>query len=126
MLWLLDDTTLCIEAKSEKTAPIFKADAEQLLLSTEWCVSEAGHVRESVASIFATNSRKVDQAEDISFGPLIMTEAHVMHLVDAVIAVVNGLSFDGPLFRDRAEIGKRLNAVGLTGKGILRKLEFLR
>lgn len=126
VLWLLDESTMCIEAKSEKTAPIYKSDAEQLLLSTEWCVSEAGHARESVASIFATNSRKVDRAEDISFGPRIMTEAHVMNLVDAAIAVVNGLSFDGPLFRDIAEIGKRLNAVGLTGKGILGKLEVLR
>lgn len=126
VLWLLDGTALCIEAKSEKTAPIYKADAEQLLLSTEWCVKEAGQPRESIASIFATNSRKVDRAEDVSFGPLVMTEACVMRLVDAAIAVVNGLSFDGPLFRDIAEIGKRLGAVGLTGPGILAKLDVLR
>lgn len=126
VLWLLDGTTLCIEAKNEKTAPIYKADAEQLLMSTEWCVAEAGHARESVTSIFATNSRRVDRIEDVSFGPLIMTESNAMQLVDAAIGVVNGLSFDGPLFRDVAEIGKRLTNASLTGNLIIKNLESLR
>jgi hypothetical protein len=125
VMWLLDGTTLCIEAKSEKTSPIFKADAEQLLLSAEWCVSEAGHVRDAVASVFATNSRKVDRPEDVSFRPYVITEADAMRLVDAAIGVINSLSFDGPLFRDIAEISKRINAAALTGKGILGKLDRL-
>jgi len=40
VLWLIADHAFCIEAKSGKDAPISKADAEQLLLSRQWCIDK--------------------------------------------------------------------------------------
>jgi len=123
VLWVFDDLSLCIEAKSEKTSAIFKADAEQLLLSIEWCAKQAGLDRGTLIPVFATNSTIADRGEDVSFGPTIMTENVLIAIVDAFSGLLTGLSFDGPLFRDAAQINQRLHSVGLTGKEIVKRLK---
>lgn len=123
VLWIFDDVCFCIEAKNEKSRPIFKQDAEQLLISKQWCIDEAGIAPAQLVSAFATNSKQVDRAEDISFGPKLLTERSVMAVVDSAVGVINGLSFDGPLFRDAAQISRQLLNAKLTGKALQLRLE---
>lgn len=126
VLWLVDGLALCIEAKNEKVAPIHKSDAEQLLMSTQWCTNEARIDRARIVAVFATNTTVADRGEDIGFGPLLLAEAKVMDLIDRLIGLVNAISFAGPLFRDPADIGRRLAAAGLTGRAIAGKLDVLK
>ncbi|QYF93057.1 DEAD/DEAH box helicase family protein [Massilia sp. PAMC28688] len=126
VLWLVDGLGLCIEAKNEKIAPIHKSDAEQLLMSTQWCTNEARISADSVIPVFATNSMMADRAEDIGFGPRVLAEIKIMDLIDRLIALVNAISFAGPLFRDPADIGRRLAAAGVTGRAIAASLNVLK
>jgi len=118
VLWRFDALTFCIEAKNEKAAKIFKADAEQLLLSRQWCVDQLGVPVETVVAIFATNSRKFDRAEDSTFGPLFLTESDVLAIADRLKAMLASMSFDGPLFNDKMKIGQLLADYQLTPKAI--------
>ncbi|MEQ1741737.1 MAG: DEAD/DEAH box helicase family protein [Candidatus Nitrotoga sp.] len=122
ILWEFDGISLCIEAKNEKHAPIFKCDAEQLLLSLEWCVTQASISRVNLVSVFATNTLTVDRSEDISFGPSILSEKVLMEMVESLMALVTGQSFDGPLFRDVVQINQRLHSAGLAGKDLVKRL----
>lgn len=123
VLWLFDDITFVIEAKNEKHAPIYKSDAEQLLLSTQWCKDYCDSRPENIIPVFATNSLKADRPEDISFGPRFMTEQIVFEIVDQLRSLLNGLSYDGPLFNDAHQMNKKLLEVGLNGKTIVQKLK---
>lgn len=118
VLWMFDDVVFCIEAKSEKHRPIFKSDAEQLLISTQWCLDDVGIPRDQLVSVFATNSREVDRREDISFGPKLMPESLAMSIIDRLIGIVNGLSFAGPLFRDSAQINRQLKDARISGRAL--------
>ncbi|PBP30858.1 DEAD/DEAH box helicase family protein [Pseudomonas syringae] len=122
-LWLFDDVAFCLEAKSEKTADIFKVEAAQLVLSLEWCREHIEAPERGITPVFVTNSAKADRAEDISFGPMIMTEELVFSLLGDLRQVIIGLSFDGPLFTDPAAIGKAFAANGLSGRQILARLQ---
>ncbi len=121
VLWLFDDITFVIEAKNEKHAPIHKCDAEQLLLSTQWCKDHCDSSPENIVSVFATNSVEADRPEDLSFGPKFMTEQIVFEIVNQLHSLLNGLSYDGPLFNDAQQINKKLLGAGLNGKTILQK-----
>jgi hypothetical protein len=121
VLWIFDDIALCIEAKSKKGAPIFKSDAEQLLMSIEWCKAQTG-TGEYVVPVFATNSLKFDRVEDSTFGPLFLTETGLMGVIEQMRLLLNGVSFDGPLFNDASKLQQKLGEVGLTGKQIAAKL----
>ena len=123
VLWLCDGIGFCIEAKSEKQSTIFKADAEQLLLSVEWCVEQVKLQRSDVVPIFVTNSTSVDRQEDVSFRPAIVKESMLIRIVDALSALITGMSFDGPLFSDVTQINERLHMAKITGKEIARQLD---
>jgi hypothetical protein len=122
VLWQFPELTFCIEAKSEKTAPIYKDDAKQLLLSTEWCKTEVGIDGEKLISVFATNSTEVDRVEDVAFGPQILSEHATVQLVDDLKNVVAAMSFDGPLFSNTAKIAGLLGQAKLTPGGIQTRL----
>lgn len=126
VLWLVDGLALCIEAKNEKTAPIHKSDAEQLLMSSQWCINEARLDRDMVVPVFATNVSVADRTEDISYRPRLLVEARVMDLIDRLVGMVNAISFAGPLFRDPADLGRRLAGAGITGRAIAAKLDILK
>lgn len=123
VLWIFDDLALCIEAKSEKYARIWKADAEQLLLSMEWCTAQTDVPKDKVVPVFATNSLDVDRPEDISYGPRFMTESVVLGIVDSLCVLVNGISYEGPLFIDPATINRRVLDERLTGREIVGRLQ---
>jgi tetratricopeptide (TPR) repeat protein len=118
VMWLFDDVAMCIEAKSEKTAPIHKSDAAQLVLSHQWCEQHVAMDKAKILPVFATNTTTAERAEDIAFGPRLMDEVTVFGMVDALRQLVLGLSFDGPLFGDPANVGKALSTRGLLGKQI--------
>ena len=122
-LWLFDDVGLCLEAKSEKTANIFKVEAAQLVLSLEWCRDHVEAPEKGILPVFVSNSTKADRMEDISFGPMLLNEELVFGLLRDLRQVILGLSFEGPLFTDPATIGKSLTANGLSGKQIVARLE---
>ena len=52
-----------------------------------------------------------------------MMQAMPMTVIDAVIGIVNGLSFAGPLFRGAAQINRQLHDARLTGKALAQRLE---
>jgi len=118
VLWQFPELTFCIEAKSEKTAPIYKDDAKQLLLSTEWCKNEVDVEKDKLVSVFATNSTDVDRPEDVVFGPLVLNESVAVQLVDDLKKIVAAMSFDGPLFSNTARIAELIGQVKLTPGGI--------
>ncbi|WP_240072650.1 DEAD/DEAH box helicase [Cupriavidus taiwanensis] len=122
VLWQFEDVIFCLEAKSEKTSKIFKADAEQLLLSAQWCGDQLGAPSEMVVPVFATNSMKADRPEDISFGPYFMLESDVFGLIDSLKSVVSASSFDGPLFNDVAKTHALLQSERVLGKNIIKRL----
>lgn len=122
VMWILDDATLCIEAKSDKSSPISKSDAAQLLISLEWCSKNADVDRNSVVAVFATNVATADRREDVSFGPLLACEALLLDLADRLCKVAVQLVYDGPLFSDAQKVGGLLQAAGLSGAGIVRGL----
>ena len=126
VLWLVDGLAFCIEAKNEKIAAIHKSDAEQLLMSTQWCTNEAQLQQHTIFPVFATNVFVADRAEDIGFAPRLLVEAKMMEMVDRLVGLVNAISFAGPLFRDPADVGRRIAAAGLTGRTIAGKLDNLK
>jgi hypothetical protein len=122
ILWQFPDISFCIEAKSEKTAPIYKDDAKQLLLSTEWCRQEAGLKEEEIVSVFATNSFEFDRKEDVSFGPLVLSETTAVGIAEDVKRVLSALSFDGPLFSDAAKVAALIGEAKLSPRAIQARL----
>lgn len=126
VLWQFPDLTFCIEAKSEKTAPIYKEDAKQLLLSTDWCHQVAGISKDEIASVFATNSSKADRPEDIAFGPYVLNEHLAVRLADDLKKIVAALTFDGPLFSNTPKILTSITEQKLTPKAILERLLHLK
>lgn len=126
VMWLFDDVALCIEAKSEKTAPIHKSDAAQLVLSLQWCEQHVDVDKSSIHPIFATNTTNAERSEDIAFGPRIMNEATAFELVDGLRQLVMGLSFDGPLFGDPTNVAKALATRELLGKQVLNRLKVMK
>ena len=126
VLWLFDDCGACIEAKSEKTAPIHKSDASQLLLSGNWCEEQISSGTPKPALIFATNVTTADRSEDIAFGPRLMTETILMDVIERLRRVVLSLTYDGPLFTDAATVANKLREQGVTGAAILSKLAILK
>lgn len=123
VLWLFDSTGLCIEAKSEKESVIFKKDAEQLMLSTEWCVSHTDLDRSDIVPVFATNVVGADRPEDLSFGPAFLSEALVMDIIDRLQKVLTSLSYDGPLFNDATQIDQGLRQAKLRGEELAASLD---
>jgi hypothetical protein len=121
-LWLFDDVGLCIEAKSEKTAPIYKTDAAQLVLSIEWCREQVELPEKGIVPVFVTNTTVADRGEDIAFGPVLLNEALLFDLVGRLKKLILGLSFDGALFNDPAAVGKALTANGLSGRQVVSSL----
>jgi hypothetical protein len=126
VLWLFDDCGACIEAKSEKTAPIHKSDAAQLALSMTWCEEALTSGTPKPAAVFATNVSSADRAEDVSFGPKLLSEKSLMEIVEGLRKLVLSLTFDGPLFTDPATVGKKLNELGISGRAILARLPVLK
>lgn len=126
VLWLFDDCGLCVEAKSEKTAPIHKSDAAQLALSMKWCEEALASGTPSPVATFATNVASADRAEDVSFGPRLLNEQSLMEIVEGLRKLVLSLTFDGPLFTDPATVGKKLNELGISGRAILARLPTLK
>ncbi|MBU6257646.1 MAG: DEAD/DEAH box helicase family protein [Burkholderiales bacterium] len=124
-LWLFDEVAMCIEAKSEKTAALSKTDAGQLMMSHRWSHDHVDISKENVHPVFATNSMTADRAEDIAFGPMLLSEAILFEIVEALRQLVTGLAFDGPLFGDAAGVSRGLASRGLTGKQILARLKVI-
>ncbi len=122
VLWQFPELTFCIEAKSEKTVPIYKDDAKQLLLSTEWCKNEVDVEEDKLVSVFATNSSDVDRPEDVAFGPLILNESVAVQLVDDLKKMVTAMTFDGPLFSNTSRITELIGQGRLTPRGIQARL----
>jgi len=116
VLWLFDSIGLCIEAKNEKKRPIFKSDAEQLLMSQEWCRKNTDLQSEQIVPVFATDVVATDRLEDVSFGPLFLTEAIAFEIVDRFRSVLTSVSFNGPLFMDIRDIDRRIKDSKLTGE----------
>lgn len=126
VLWLFDDCGACIEAKSEKTSPIHKSDASQLLLSGSWCEELLAPGTPKPALVFATNVIAADRLEDIAFGPRLMTEAVLMDIIERLRRVVLSLTYNGPLFTDAATAATKLREQGLTGAAILGRLTIMK
>lgn len=117
VLWVFDGIAFCIEAKNEKTSPIFKAEAGQLLNSIQWSQNQLGDGVE-VVPVFATSVVAADRDEDVAFGPRFMTEEIVFDVVERIRKVVTALSYEGPIFNDVALISRHLGDLQLTGKGL--------
>lgn len=126
VLWLFDDCGACIEAKSEKLAPIHKTDAAQLVLSAQWCDEQIAVGMPKPVSVFATNVTAADRAEDIAFGPRLLNEAALMDLLGQLRKVILSLTYDGPLFTDPATVAKKLSEQGLNGASIISKLPVMK
>ena len=126
VLWLFDDAGACIEAKSEKQAPIHKTDAAQLVLSTQWCDEQLAAGTPKPVPVFASNVTASDRPEDVAFGPRMLNEAALVDLVDRLRKVVLSLTYDGPLFTDPATVGKKLAEQCLNGGAIIGKLPVLK
>lgn len=122
VLWLFADLALCLEAKSEKTAPLSKSDAAQLILSLEWAREHTPAEEVKCIPAFVTNVTKADRPEDVSFGPLLLSEALIFDIVDGLRGLVTGLSYDGPLFGEPPAVSKGLHTRNLTGQQILQRL----
>ncbi|MGD7191105.1 helicase C-terminal domain-containing protein [Ralstonia pseudosolanacearum] len=122
VLWLFDNCGACIEAKSEKSAPIHKSDAAQLVLSTQWCDDSLAAGTPKPVPVFATNVATADRPEDIAFGPHLLNEEMLMTIVENLRKVLLSLTYDGPLFTDPATVAKRLSEVNLTGAQIIQSL----
>lgn len=123
VLWIFDAIAWCIEAKNEKTAQIFKKDAQQLLMSKRWCVDHTNLAAEAIAPVFATDQRSAERAEDVSFGPRILTEAIVSEIIRRLRMLLTSLSYDGPLFNDAAAIDRKLKEQALRGEDLAALLE---
>lgn len=126
VLWQFDENALCIEAKSEKEADIFKSDAAQLSLSLQWCRDSLDLEPGLIRPVFATNVVTVDRSEDVSFGPSILNEDNLMGIVERLRQLLLALSFDGPLFTNAPAVGKKLSELGLSGKQIAASLPILK
>ncbi|QDL36474.1 helicase C-terminal domain-containing protein [Rhodoferax sediminis] len=126
VLWLFDDCGACIEAKSEKYAPIHKTDAAQLVLSWQWCNEQLAPGMPKPVPVFTTNVTAADRAEDIAFGPRLLAEAALMDLLDRLRKVVLSLTYDGPLFTDPAIVAKKLAEQGVNGASIISKLPVMK
>lgn len=125
-LWLFDDIGYCIEAKNEKTKPIWKSDASQLMLSHKWCADHVEMELDRIHPVFVTDVSSAERAEDVSFGPRMMDQKMLFDLVERLRSLVVGLSFEGPLFGDHVLIGKKLGEQGLSGRQILERLPVLK
>jgi hypothetical protein len=108
VLWLFDSNGFCIEAKNEKSRPIFKSDAEQLVFSMKWCEANLDLAPEAIVPVFATDVLDAERAEDLSFGPKFMLEANVQDIISRIRTVLTGLTYDGPLFTDMKVLDQRL------------------
>ena len=126
VLWLFDDCGACIEAKSEKSAPIHKSDASQLFLSGNWCEEQLATGTPKPALVFATNVSTADRPEDIAYGPRIMTELVLMDIIERLRRVVLSLTYDGPLFTDAATAATKVREQGVTGAAILGRLAVMK
>lgn len=122
VLWMFDDFAFCIEAKNEKTAPIHKSDASQLLLSGEWCSKNLQINPDNLALVFATNVNTSDRVEDISFKPKLISEAVLMDIAERLRRVVLSLTYSGPLFTDSGTVSAKLRENGLSGSAINARL----
>jgi hypothetical protein len=125
VLWLFGNVGLCIEAKNEKHRPIWKKDAEQLLLSKDWCDTHTD-LDGAIVPVFATNVVKADRAEDVSFGPKFLLEETVEDICTRLRTVLTALSFDGPLFLDPQRIHQKLTEAGLRGEDLPKLLRDLK
>lgn len=117
VLWLFDTIGLCIEAKNEKQRPIWKKDAEQLLLSKDWCETHTD-LNGAIVPVLATNVTDADRPEDIAFGPKFMLEATIENMVARLRTLLTALSFDGPLFLDPQSIHQKLTDLKLRGEDL--------
>lgn len=126
VLWLFDDCGACIEAKSEKSAPIHKTEAAQLVLSAQWCDEQLAVGTPKPLPVFATNVATADRGEDIAFGPRLLSEAVLMDLLDRLRRVVLSLTYDGPLFTDPATVVRKLAEQGVNGAAIITKLPVMK
>jgi hypothetical protein len=126
VLWLFDDCGTCIEAKSEKTAPIHKSEAAQLVLSGNWCDAQLAANTPKPVLTFATNVTSADRAEDIAFGPRLLTEVVVMDVIERLRRVVLSLTYDGPLFTDPATADTKLREQGISGAAIVSRLAIMK
>ncbi|WP_416760786.1 DEAD/DEAH box helicase [Roseateles sp. So40a] len=124
-LWLFEDFALCLEAKSEKKAPIHKNDAAQLSLSLEWAKEHIDAANIDVLPVFVTDTTTCDRHEDVSFGPVLLNQAALFDIVERLKKIILGLSFDGALFNDSTTVTQMLTANGLHGRqitGFFRKI----
>lgn len=126
VLWLFDDCGTCIEAKSEKNAPIHKTEAAQLVLSARWCDEQLANGTPKPVPVFATNVTTADRAEDIAFGPRLLNEAALMDLLDRLRRVVLSLTYDGPLFTDHVTVARKLAEQGVNGAAIISRLPMMK
>lgn len=126
VLWLFDDCGACIEAKSEKVSPIHKTEAAQLVHSGTWCDEQLSVGSPKPVLAFATNVTTADRAEDISFGPRLLTESVLMDIVDRLCRVVLSLTYNGPLFTDPATVATKLREQGVSGVAIVNRLAVMK
>jgi hypothetical protein len=77
-------------------------------------------------AVFATNVSSSDRPEDLSFGPKLLSEKSLIEIVEGLRKLVLSLTFDGPLFTGAATVVKKLNELGLTGRGVLSRLPVMK
>lgn len=99
VLWRFPNKIFVLEAKTENRTKLHKADAGQLMLSTNWC-RETYPDSTDIVSVVVGNTMEADAKIDFAFDPLVLNEAAVLELIKrlqnlATAAVVEGGLFTG-------------------------------
>jgi hypothetical protein len=99
VLWRFPNRIFVLEAKTENRTKLHKADAGQLMLSTNWCKENHPDSTE-IVSVVVSNTVDADAKIDFAFDALVLTETAVLELISrlqnlSTAAVVEGGLFTG-------------------------------
>lgn len=100
-LWEFDDVSFCIEMKSDKVAPLSKADAGQLALSIQW-VEQNSLAGVTVKPLVGSNVKVADVAQDFMQGVVVLDQGDFIEVLDRLRKLVVALVAQGPLFSEEA------------------------
>lgn len=100
-LWEFDGLSFCIEMKSDKVAPLSKADAGQLALSVQWV--EQNTVSGTVVKpLIGSNINAADVAQDFLHGAVVLDQTAFFEILSRLRKLVVALIAQGPLFSEEA------------------------